>query len=183
MADTQDDTPNGSFTGLPLVLTPLPLDNDYIAPYIRTLHSRFSAALHDLQIAEVFHAYVVGVMMALECMKNDWERRTYLRHVSNAERRIFRREANHLQQRYNDAHKELTASAERLDAKLAELERLRVELMRAGACIPHDHLQARDDNRQYSESDEMFSRMEEWRTVGLRDETDIRAFRRFSLPF
>jgi hypothetical protein len=183
MTAAQNAIASGSFMGQPLVLTPLPMDDDYIAPSIRTLHMSFSAALHELQVAEVCHAYVVGVVMALECMKNDWNRRTYLHHVSNAERRIFRREAERLQQRHEDARTDLTASAERLDAKLGELERIRVELVLARARFPHDHPQSRDDNRRHSGSDEVFSKMEEWRTVGLGDETDVRSVRRFSLPF
>ncbi|RKU43030.1 hypothetical protein DL546_004960 [Coniochaeta pulveracea] len=179
----QNESTDSAFSGTPLVLTPLPLDDDYITPSIRALHSKFSVALHDLQIAEVLHAYVVGVVMALECMKNDWDRRTRLRHVSNAERRIFQREAARLHQRHEDARRDLAASAERVDVKLSEMEGIREQLVRARARLPHDHLQAREDTQRHGGADEVFGKMEEWRASGLGEETHIGGSRRLSLPF
>lgn len=174
--DCHDEATNTNITGLPLVQSPPQLEDDHTNLSIEALEQRLSTSLHEVQIAEVVHAYEVGIMVALECMRNDWIRRISLRHVSIAERLIFRREVRRLTRLFDDARCDVSASEARLNAKFAERDRIRVQLVLAMGCVPNpdpdDGMHGPQDCQQ-NLTDEKFSRMEEWRSVGLRDSTDL----------
>jgi hypothetical protein len=168
--DCHEEATNYDITRLPTVQPPPQLEEDLS---IEALEQRLSTSLHEVQIAEVIHAYEVGIMVALECMRNDWIRRISLRHVSIAERLIFRREARRLTRLFDDARCDVRAGEARLNAKFAERDRIRAQLALAKGCVPDPDAGVRgsQDSRQ-SDADEKFSRMEEWRSVGLK-ETDF----------
>jgi len=88
-----------------------------------TALTKLEAAIKTSREAETLHAYDVGVCAALQSMEEHWTQLTASRHVSNSEKRIFRREAERLRQLLVDAEKEMLASAERLARKEEDEQR------------------------------------------------------------
>ena len=88
-----------------------------------TALTKLEAAIRTSREAEMLHAYDVGVCAALQSMEEHWTQLTASRHVSNSEKRIFRREAERLRQLLVDAEREMLASAERLARKEEDEQR------------------------------------------------------------
>ena len=81
-------------------------------------------AVRTARDAEMIHAYDIGVCAALESMIKYWSTRSARRHVSSSEKRIFRREAQRLQELMEDAKKELETSQRDLATWKKEEDRL-----------------------------------------------------------
>ena len=78
--------------------------------------------------AEMLHAYDVGVQAALLSMQTYWASKARELHISNPERRIFKRENERLSDLLKDTAKVMLASDQRLAAKQALERRLAEEV-------------------------------------------------------
>ncbi|KAK0644210.1 hypothetical protein B0T16DRAFT_392599 [Cercophora newfieldiana] len=119
-------TPARSLTNLPLSRaasergssTAIPSMPDYQAALAKlplpTAITHLENAIKSTRDAEALHAYDIGVCAALKSMELHWSSLCAQRHVSNNEKRIFRREAQRLQELVRDAERETMGNEERL---------------------------------------------------------------------
>lgn len=93
-----------------------------------TLSARLKDAIQTARDAETIHAYDVGICAAIQSMTQYWSSRAAQRHISRSEKRIFRREAQRLQELMEEAKKELDASQADLVTWQKEEDRLREQI-------------------------------------------------------
>ncbi|KAK0615622.1 hypothetical protein B0T17DRAFT_619256 [Bombardia bombarda] len=95
-----------------------------------SVQTRLKAAITTVREAETLHAYDVGVCAALQSMTEYWNQRANESHVSNAEKRIFRREAQRVMELMQNAEQEMLASNSLLAKKQKKEQRLLDEVKR-----------------------------------------------------
>lgn len=103
------------------------------------LRTRLEEVAQASSNAEAAHAYDIGVVAALSAMKTYWDTRGDNKYTSLAEKRIFRREAERLDQLLVQGRGEMLKSDKVLAANLAEKTRLAEQLGRPDSEIHEVH--------------------------------------------
>ncbi|KAK3381896.1 hypothetical protein B0H63DRAFT_524576 [Podospora didyma] len=123
-----------------------------------TLIDRLNEATKNSNAAEILHAYDLGVLATLQSMTAYWAGRSDARHVSNVEKRIFRREAQRLDELLGDAEKQSAASYTLLAKKLDEKHDLLNQLTAAERDVfggdRVDHLRRQEENEKADDASE-----------------------------
>ncbi|KAK4449649.1 hypothetical protein QBC34DRAFT_438085 [Podospora aff. communis PSN243] len=80
----------------------------------RAALARLENAVKSTRDAESLHAYEIGVFAALKSMECHWSNLSAQHHISNSEKRIFRREAERLRELLSDVELETLENGDRV---------------------------------------------------------------------